>query len=140
MTLACNRDALEESAASVDSGRGKYLALAAALLGWMFDGFEQGLFPLAGRNALAQLLNTTGASLDRWFGVIMAVFLIGAAAGGVLFGWLGDRIGRVRAMSLSILAYAVFTGLCAVATQAWHSASHSSPRSGPIALARWWPD
>ncbi len=46
------------------------------------------------------------------FGIIIAVFLIGAATGGVLFGWLGDRIGRVRAMSLSVLVYALFTGLC----------------------------
>ena len=33
----------------------------------------------------------------------------------MLFGWLGDRIGRVRAMSLSVLTYAVFTGLCGLA-------------------------
>jgi MFS family permease len=50
------------------------------------------------------------------------VFLIGAATGGVLFGWLGDRLGRVRAMSLSIFTYAIFTGLCGVATEAWHIA------------------
>ena len=41
-------------------------------------------------------------------------FLVGAATGGVVFGWLGDRIGRVRAMSLSILTYAIFTGLVRV--------------------------
>src|SRR5690606_33580810 len=34
--------------------------------------------------------------------------------GGVVFGWLGDRIGRVRAMTLSVLTYAAFTGLCGV--------------------------
>ena len=58
----------------------------------------------------------------EWFGVIMAMFLIGAATGGVVFGWLGDRIGRVRAMSLSILTYALFTGLCGFASEAWHIA------------------
>ena len=52
----------------------------------------------------------------------MAMFLVGAATGGVLFGWLGDRIGRVRAMSLSIFTYAIFTGLCGFATEAWHIA------------------
>jgi MFS family permease len=52
----------------------------------------------------------------------MAVFLIGAATGGVVFGWLGDRIGRVRAMSLSIITYALFTGACGLATEAWHIA------------------
>src|SRR5205814_5309930 len=35
--------------------------------------------------------------------------------GGVLFGWLGDRVGRVRAMSLSVLTYALFTGFCGFA-------------------------
>jgi MFS family permease len=52
----------------------------------------------------------------------MSVFLVGAATGGVIFGWLGDRIGRVRAMSLSIFTYAIFTGLCGFATEAWHIA------------------
>jgi SHS family sialic acid transporter-like MFS transporter len=36
-----------------------------------------------------------------------------------LFGWLGDRIGRVRAMTLSVLTYALFTGLCGLAGEAW---------------------
>lgn len=106
--------------------RGKWMALIAALLGWMFDGFEIGLFPLVGPAAIDELLQSQAAvdpALKReWFGVIMAVFLIGAATGGVLFGWLGDRIGRVRAMSLSILTYAIFTGLCGFAGEAWHIA------------------
>jgi MFS family permease len=99
------------------------MALVAALLGWMFDGFEIGMFPLVGRPALGELLGPDSATaVNGWFGVIMAVFLIGAATGGVLFGWLGDRIGRVRAMSLSILTYALFTGACGLATEAWHIA------------------
>lgn len=100
------------------------MALIAALLGWMFDGFEIGMFPLTGRPALAELLPDASQLIrDQWFGVITAVFLIGAATGGVLFGWLGDRIGRVRSMALSILTYAVFTGLCGFATEAWHIAA-----------------
>jgi SHS family sialic acid transporter-like MFS transporter len=102
---------------------GRWMALVAALLGWMFDGFEIGMFPLVGRPALGELLGPdSAADVNGWFGVIMAVFLIGAATGGVLFGWLGDRIGRVRAMSLSILTYALFTGACGLATEAWHIA------------------
>lgn len=104
--------------------RGQQATLAAALLGWMFDGFEMGLFPLIGTPALKDLLGETAAADEatKWFGVIMAVFLVGAASGGVLFGWLGDKIGRVRAMSLSIFTYAIFTGLCGFATEAWHIA------------------
>jgi MFS family permease len=105
------------------STSGKWMALAAALLGWMFDGFEMGMFPLVGPKALEDLLASESAAVrTEWFGVIMATFLIGAATGGVVFGWLGDRIGRVRAMSLSIFTYAVFTGLCGAATEAWHIA------------------
>jgi MFS family permease len=110
--------------ATASSKRNLYAVLIAAFLGWMFDGFEQALFPLIGQPALAELLGPTASSGDaaKWFGAIIAVFLIGAASGGVFFGWLGDKIGRTRAMSLSILTYAVFTGLCGFATEAWHIA------------------
>jgi MFS family permease len=111
---------------TVATDRGKWMALTAAFLGWMFDGFEIGMFPLVGPSALDDLLGSQ--LLDNptlkaeWFGVIMSVFLVGAATGGVVFGWLGDRIGRVRAMSLSIFTYALFTGLCGFAEEAWHIA------------------
>src|SRR4051794_7599099 len=113
------------AASSADAGdAGKWMALWAALLGWMFDGFEQGMFTLVGRPAFADLLGPGRQDqVSTWFGVIMAIFLVGAAAGGVLFGWLGDKVGRVRAMSLSILTYAIFTGACGLATQPWHLAA-----------------
>jgi SHS family sialic acid transporter-like MFS transporter len=105
------------------SDRAKYFTLLAAFLGWMFDGFEMGLFPLIGQPALKELLGPeTGGDPSQWFGAIIAVFLVGAASGGVLFGWLGDKIGRVRAMAISILTYAIFTGLCGFASEAWHIA------------------
>lgn len=89
--------------------------LLAAFLGWMFDGLEMGIFPLVARPALQEFQMTTGAVSEQyvqhWMGIITAAFLIGAAVGGLAFGWLGDRIGRVRAMTLSVLVYSVFTGL-----------------------------
>lgn len=95
------------------TSRGQWMALAAAILGWLFDGFEMGLFPLVMKPLLKDLLQTQDAKLlEIWEGVMHAGFLIGAATGGVLFGWLGDRLGRVRAMSLSVLTFAVFSGLC----------------------------
>lgn len=108
-------------------GRGAWLALTAALLGWMFDGAEMGVFSLVSRPALRDLLSkdTVFQQLEMtkqenqvalWLGVITALFLVGAATGGVVFGWLGDRIGRVRAMTLSVLVYAVFTSICGVVT------------------------
>jgi MFS transporter, SHS family, sialic acid transporter len=103
-----------------DSGAGKWMALAAALLGWMFDGAEMGIFSLVGGDAMAALMPTSSKGDQAfWFNIIMASFLVGAATGGVLFGWLGDRIGRVRAMTLSVITYAVFTGLCGFSTAAW---------------------
>ncbi len=106
-------------------GRSAQIAtLTAALLGWLFDGFEMGLFPLIGKAAISDLLGdkASPAEAGDWFASILAAFLVGAATGGVLFGWLGDKIGRVRAMSLSIFTYAIFTGLCGFATEAWQIA------------------
>lgn len=100
---------------------GQRMALIAALLGWMFDGMEMGLFPLVGKKALGDL-PATSATIEEWFSIINAGFLIGAAAGGVLFGWLGDRIGRVRAMTIAVFVYAGFSGLCAIAQHRWQLA------------------
>jgi MFS family permease len=95
------------------SALGRNLALASALLGWLFDGAEMGMFSLIGRPALRELLgNPEEALVGFWFGAVTAGFLVGAATGGVLFGWLGDRFGRIRAMTLSVLTYALFTGAC----------------------------
>lgn len=124
--------------------RGRWLALVAALLGWMFDGMEMGLFPLVGRPACEELLHTAArleaaealggggvnphvskhleAEVALWFGIVNACFLIGAATGGVLFGWLGDKIGRIRAMTFSVLVYSLCSGLSAASTEPWHLA------------------
>ena len=95
------------------------MALGAAILGWLFDGFEMGLFPLKAQAALRELLGSANQGLvDQWYGAVTAGFLVGASTGGVLFGWLGDRIGRVRAMALSILTYSIFSGMCGIAGSA----------------------
>src|SRR5438067_697107 len=107
------------TAAGSTSTFGKWMALTAALLGWLFDGLEMGLFPLVANPAMIEL----GVPRDRvvfWNGIITALFLVGAATGGVLFGWLGDRLGRVRAMMLSVLTYALVSGACGFATAPWH--------------------
>ncbi len=104
--------------------KGKWMVLLAAFLGWMFDGMEMGIFPLVARPALSEMQAATGIVDDKfvgyWMGIVTALFLLGAACGGLFFGWLGDRIGRVRAMSASILCYSLFTGLCYFAKEPWH--------------------
>ena len=92
-------------------GAGKWLVLLAAFLGWMFDGLEMGIFPQISRPAVTELLHGNAQHLGWWNNFINAMFLWGAALGGLVFGWLGDRIGRVKAMSMSILIYSAFTGL-----------------------------
>ncbi len=105
-------------------GQGRWMALTAALLGWLFDGFEMGLFPVVSRPALQELIAATGGepsdqAVGFWFSLATAGFLVGAATGGVVFGWLGDRLGRVRAMTFSILTYALCSGLGGFAAAPW---------------------
>jgi len=97
------------------STRGRNLALLAALLGWMFDGMEMGLFPLVGNDALRELLGDSApqSEVDIWYKITLACFLVGAATGGVVFGWLGDMLGRVRAMTISVLLYSLCSGFSA---------------------------
>jgi MFS family permease len=91
---------------------GQWLVLLAAFFGWLFDGYEIGLFPVIARPALKSLLGAVGDDkVGPWIATITAGFLVGAALGGLVFGWLGDRIGRVKAMALSILTYSLVTGL-----------------------------
>lgn len=100
--------------------RGQWLVLLAAFLGWMFDGLEMGIFPVVARPALQELLGTRAdQQVGPWMGYITALFLLGAASGGLVFGWLGDKIGRVRAMAASIVVYSLFTGACYFAAAAW---------------------
>jgi MFS transporter, SHS family, sialic acid transporter len=100
-----------------------WMVMLAALLGWFFDGYEIGLFPLIARPALQNVLGVPAGSgeesIGHWIGTITACFLVGAALGGTIFGWLGDRIGRVRAMALSILVYSLFTGVGYFANTPW---------------------
>ena len=99
---------------------GQWMTLLAAFLGWMFDGLEMGIFPIVARPALQGMGITGDAEIGKWMGHVTALFLLGAAGGGLVFGWLGDRIGRVRAMSLSILTYSLFSGCCYFAEEPWH--------------------
>src|SRR3954471_22503203 len=87
------------------SNRRLVAVLLAAGLGWMFDGLEMGMFPLIARPALQQMQASHGMTVSDsfvglWMGYVTAAFLLGAAGGGLLFGWLGDKIGRVRAMAM----------------------------------------
>ena len=86
-------------------------ALVAAGLGWMLDAFDVTLFAMA-LPAIRVELGLSGAQA----GALGSVTLLGAAAGGVVFGLLADRYGRTRALVLSVALYSVFTAACGLAT------------------------
>jgi MFS family permease len=94
----------------------------AAWLGWLFDGLDMHLYTLIATPFVARLLDVapSHASVGLYSSWIQAAFLFGWALGGGLFGRLGDRIGRSRALVLTILTYAIFTGAGYLAQTWWH--------------------
>ncbi len=100
----------------------------AAWLGWLFDGLDMHLYGLVAAPFVASLLFNSGliaaadpahALVKEKSGLIQAAFLVGWALGGGFFGRLGDLLGRSRALSLTILTYAAFTGLSFFAQNWW---------------------
>lgn len=97
----------------------------AAWLGWTFDGLDMHLYTLVSAPFVATLLGlaateTAHVMVKEKSAWIQGAFLLGWALGGGFFGRIGDRLGRARALSLTILTYALFTGLSAVAQTWWH--------------------
>lgn len=95
----------------------------AAWLGWTFDGLDMHLYTLVAAPFVAELLRaatTTDPSVGRHASIIQAGFLVGWALGGGFFGRIGDRLGRSRALCLTILTYALFTSLSFFAQSWWH--------------------
>src|SRR5713101_1573016 len=95
----------------------------AAWLGWTFDGLDMHLYTLVYVQFVAELLavsSTRDPSVGRYASIIQGGFLFGWALGGGFFGRIGDLIGRSRALSLTVLTYALFTGLSCLAQSWWH--------------------
>ncbi|MBB2931815.1 MFS transporter [Paraburkholderia silvatlantica] len=85
-------------------------ALVASVLGYAMDGFDLLMlgFMLPAISADLHLSGAQAGALVTWT-------LVGAVAGGIGFGLLSDRYGRVRVLTWTILLFAVFTGMCALA-------------------------
>ncbi|WP_135455247.1 MFS transporter [Mycobacterium sp. DL99] len=106
-----------------DITRTQWLVLAGTTLGWGLDGFAGSLYVLVLGPAMNELLPNSGIDIDGaaigfYGGMTVALFLIGWATGGILFGMLADYFGRTRVLSVGILTYAVFSAL-AVFTETW---------------------
>ncbi|MCC2656071.1 MAG: transporter [Panacagrimonas sp.] len=105
--------------------RYQWTVLFAAWLGWGFDIFDGLLFNYVAPNCVPTLLGLPLGSPEAkqatlyWVGVMSSVLLVGWAAGGVMFGWICDRIGRTRTLLLTMLMYALGTAACAFATDIW---------------------
>lgn len=98
-----------------------WFVLIVAALGWLFDCLDQQLFTLARVPAMKDLLGLPAShpSVKSWGGWVTSVFLIGWATGGLIFGVLGDRIGRAKTMMITILMYSLCTGLSALSVSVW---------------------
>jgi MFS family permease len=107
-----------------------WFVLIVAALGWLFDTMDQQLFNIARRPAMLKLLEPSPGVLPdketvtEYSYYATSIFLIGWGAGGIAFGILGDLIGRVRAMIVTILLYSAFTGLSSLSRGFWDFAAY----------------
>jgi MFS family permease len=100
--------------------RYQWFVFLVASLGWLFDTMDQQLFNLARNPAIIQLLGVKPGDLAStgqvaaYSGYATTIFLVGWALGGIIFGILGDKLGRARTMIITVLLYSAFTGLSAL--------------------------
>src|SRR5438132_4267965 len=101
---------------------GQWKSGIAAWLGWLFDGLDMHLYVLVAAPFVAELLGVASdkdPAVGYYSSWIQAAFLIGWALGGGFFGRVADRLGRSRALMLTILTYALFTGMSFFAQTWW---------------------
>ncbi len=100
----------------------QWRAFTAAWLGWAFDGLDGFLYTLVAFPFVKELLGPGAAQSEivTKAALIQALFLVGWAFGGAIFGRVGDHLGRSRTLSLTIITYAVFTGMSFFAQAWWH--------------------
>ena len=99
----------------------QWLVFSVAAGAWLFDNLDQRIFSLARIPAIRDLMGPGASLLEVQSAAkqATALFLIGWGLGGLTIGALGDRFGRVRLLTISILTYSVGTGLTALAVSHW---------------------
>ena len=107
--------------------RYQWLVLFIAWLGWVFDAMDATIYAIVLHPALHDLLQSPGETVSSeqigWYGgIVFSIFLIGWAIGGIFFGVVADHLGRTKTLIITILIYAIFTGLAALSQDWWHLA------------------
>jgi predicted MFS family arabinose efflux permease len=97
-----------------------WLVVIIASAGWLFDCMDQRLFILARESALTELLGPTAAAaqVKQYGGYATTAMILGWATGGIFFGMMSDKWGRVKTMMATLLVYSGFTGLSGL-SQSW---------------------
>ena len=95
-----------------------WLVLVVATMAWAFDCLSQQIFNLT-RTPAMDLLTDSPASSDFCGPLSTTALLVGWATGGIIFGILGDRIGRAKTLTIMIVCYSVSTGLCGLSVGVW---------------------
>jgi MFS family permease len=103
-----------------------WFVFVVASLAWVLDCMDQQLFNLARKSAVSELLGPTASADDvtLYSTYATSIFLIGWALGGLGFGIMGDRAGRVKTLMATILLYSVFTGLSAFSVSVYDFACY----------------
>ncbi|MCB1093807.1 MAG: MFS transporter, partial [Verrucomicrobiae bacterium] len=93
-----------------------WFVFAMASLAWLFDCLDQQIFNLFRQSALQNLMpeGTDPSVIKTYGGYATSIFVAGWATGGLIFGSLGDKFGRAKMLTLTVLLYSVFTGLSAL--------------------------
>ncbi len=94
-----------------------WFLFAMASCAWMFDCLDQQLFILARNNAITALAPDVDSK--TYGGYATSIFIAGWAIGGLIFGSIGDRIGRAKTLAITVLLYSVSTGLSALSSTIW---------------------
>ncbi|HET7886174.1 MAG TPA: MFS transporter [Bradyrhizobium sp.] len=110
--MSITADGIEGVSSTVD--RNAWKALLGSALGYAMDGFDLLILGFMLRTIAADLHLSQAQSAS-----LVTATLIGAVLGGIGFGMLSDRLGRVRVLTWTIVVFAVFTGLCAFAQGYW---------------------
>jgi len=93
-----------------------WLVVLIASCGWLFDCMDQRIFALSREPAIRELMGAGAAdsAIKDWGAWATGIMMIGWATGGIIFGTMSDRLGRVKTMVITLLVYSGFTGLSGI--------------------------